>query len=270
MALFGLAFGSFLNVCICRIPAEESVIFPGSRCPNCGHAIRWRDNIPVLSYCLLRGRCRDCHKRISVQYPMVEVLTAAIFVLELARYGLTPELLKNTVFALLIVILIFTDLRERRIPHVVTLFGIIAGLMLSTLIPIDDRPVGWVLRHWGFLPGETVLSFLGALTGAMFGGGLFYGVGEAFYRLRHKEGLGFGDVMLMLMTGTFLGPVLTLLTILLGSLLGTAVALILLITNKKYRDYQWPYGTFLGIAAIYASLGGEALIRAYLHWAGFR
>src|SRR5579872_48644 len=216
MALFGLAFGSFLNVCICRIPASESVIFPGSHCPNCGHAIRWRDNIPVLGYFLLRGQCRDCHKRISAQYPLVEVLTAAIFVLELARYGFTPELLKNTVFALLMVILIFTDLRERRIPHVVTLFGIIAGLMLSTLIPIDDRPVGWVLRHWNFFPSETALSFLGALTGALLGGGLFYGVGEAFYRLRHKEGLGFGDVMLMLMTGTFLGPVLTLLTILLG------------------------------------------------------
>jgi leader peptidase (prepilin peptidase) / N-methyltransferase len=270
VALFGLAFGSFLNVCIYRFPRAESVVAPGSHCPICGHAIRWYDNVPLLSYILLRGRCRDCQARISPLYPLVEGLTAAVFLLDFSLYGLTPVFLKNAVFAMLIIILIFTDLYERRIPHPITLFGMAIGLILSGLIPVDNRPVGWLLRQWQIYPHETLLSIMGALVGALVGGGLFYGVGEAFYHLRHKEGLGFGDVMLMLMVGTFLGPALTLLTILLGSLLGTIVAIPFALASPRFRGYHWPYGTFLGVAAIYASLQGEALLRAYLQWSGFR
>jgi leader peptidase (prepilin peptidase) / N-methyltransferase len=270
VALFGLVFGSFLNVCILRVPRRESIVSPGSRCPACGHSIRWHDNIPVLSYVLLRGRCRDCGKRISPLYPLVEVLTAAVFLLEFARYGLTPGFIKNVLFAMLMIILMFTDFRERRIPHKVTLFGMAAGLALCFLIPVDDRPIGWILAHWGFHPPAVLLSLMGALAGAMVGGGLFFLVGEAFYHLRHKEGLGFGDVMLMLVVGVFFGPSLTLMTVLLGSLLGTFVAIPLTMISSKFRDYQWPYGSFLAIAALYASLGGEALLRAYLQWGGFR
>ena len=270
VALFGLIFGSFLNVCILRVPRRESIVSPGSHCPACGKNIRWHDNIPVLSYVLLRGRCRDCGKRISLLYPLVEVLTAAVFLLEFARYGLTPEFIKYLLFAMLMIILIFTDFRERRIPHKVTLFGMGAGMTLSVWIPVDDRPIGWMLAHWGFLPPEVVLSLMGALAGALLGGGLFFLVGEAFYHLLHKEGLGFGDVMLMLLVGTFLGPSLTLMTVLLGSLLGSFIAIPLTMISSKYRDYQWPYGSFLGIAALYASIGGEALLRAYLQWGGFR
>jgi len=270
VALFGLVFGSFLNVCILRVPRRESIVSPGSRCPACGHSIRWHDNIPVLSYVLLRGRCRDCGKQISLLYPLVEILTAAVFLLEFARYGLTPEFIKNVLFAMLMIILIFTDFRERRIPHKITLFGMTVGLLLSVVIPVDDRPLGWILSHWGFHPPAVLLSLMGALTGALIGGGLFFLVGEAFYHLRHKEGLGFGDVMLMLVVGTFFGPSLTLMTVLLGSLLGTFIAIPLTMISSKFRDYQWPYGSFLAIAALYASLGGEALLRAYLQWGGFR
>jgi leader peptidase (prepilin peptidase) / N-methyltransferase len=270
VALFGLAFGSFLNVCIYRLPRGEPVIAPGSHCPGCGHPIRWRDNIPLVSYLLLRGRCRDCRARISPLYPLVEGLTAAVFLFDFRLYGLSPQFLKNAVFALLVIVLIFTDLYERRIPHPVTLFGMALGLVLSGLIPVDARPIGWLLRQWNIFPREPLLSILGALVGAFVGGGLFYGVGEAFYHLRHKEGLGFGDVMLMLMVGTFLGPALTLQTILLGSLLGTVIAIPLSLVSRRFRDYHWPYGTFLGIAAIYSSLWGEALLRAYLQWSGVR
>lgn len=270
VALFGLIFGSFLNVCILRVPRRESIVTPGSHCPACGHSIRWYDNIPVLSYLLLRGRCRDCGERISPLYPLVEILTAVIFVLEFWRHGLTLEFVKGLVFAMLMITLIFTDLRERRIPHRISMSGIALGVAFSFFVPVDNRPLGWMLTQWRLFPSPLLLSLLGAIAGALIGGGLFFAVGEAFYYLRHKEGLGFGDVMLMLVVGTFLGPPLTLMTILLGSLLGSFVAIPLAFITSKFRSYQWPYGTFLGAAAIYASLGGEALLRAYLHWGGFR
>jgi len=270
VALFGLAFGSFLNVCIYRLTRGESVVTPGSHCPACGHSIRWHDNLPLLSYLLLRGRCRDCQARISPRYPLVEALTAVVFLVDFSLYGLTPEFFRNAVFCLLIIVVIFTDLYERRIPHPLTLFGMAVGLILSGIIPVDSRPLGWLLRQWDLFPRGTLLSILGAMVGGLIGGGLFFVVGEAFYHLRHKEGLGFGDVMLMLMAGTFLGPSMTLLTILLGSLLGTVIALPLSLASAKFRDYHWPYGSFLGIAAIYTCLRGQALLHAYLQWSGFR
>ncbi|HEV2247482.1 MAG TPA: prepilin peptidase [Terriglobia bacterium] len=269
VAVFGFIFGSFLNVCIVRVPRRESVVTPGSRCPGCGRSIRWYDNIPVLSYALLRGRCRDCSRRISLLYPLVEILTAVVFLLEYWRYGLTIEFAKGLVFAMLMIVLIFTDLRERRIPHRISIPGIALGVAFSFLTPVDSRPFGWLLTRWDIFPSALVLSIIGALAGALIGGGLFFIVGEIFYHLRHKEGLGFGDVMLMLVVGAFLGPPLTLMTILLGSLLGTFIAIPLTMTSSKFRDYQWPYGTFLGLAAIYASIGGDALLRAYLRWGGF-
>lgn len=270
VALFGLTLGSFLNVCIHRLPAGESIFLPGSHCPACNHPIRWYDNIPVLSYLLLRGRCRDCRARISALYPFVEALTAAILVADFAEYGWTPEFIKWSVFSLLILILIFTDLRDRRIPHRVTLFGLVTGFILSGWVPVDNRPLGALLSMFGFSTEGLLPSVLGALAGALVGGGLFYAVGEVFYRLRHKEGLGFGDVMLMLMAGTFLGPALTLTTIFLGSLLGTVVAVPMTLLSRRFREYAWPYGTFLGIAAIFVSLNGEALLNAYLAWSRWR
>ena len=270
VALFGLIFGSFLNVCILRVPRRESIVTPGSHCPACGHGIRWHDNIPVVSYILLRGRCRDCGHRISALYPLVEILTAVVFVLEFWRYGLTLEFAKGLVFAMLMIALVFTDLRDRRIPHRISIPGIALGLAFSLLTPVDSRPLGWILAQWQIFPSPILLSLMGALAGALMGGGLFFAVGEAFYHLRHKEGLGFGDVMLMLVVGTFLGPPFSLMTILLGSVLGSLIAIPLTVINSRFRNYQWPYGTFLGIAAIFASIGGPALLHAYLQWGGIR
>ena len=270
VGLFGLIFGSFLNVCILRVPRRESIVTPGSHCPECGRGIRWHDNIPVVSYILLRGRCRDCGHRISALYPAVEILTAVVFVLEFWRYGPTVEFVKGLVFAMLMIVLVFTDLRERRIPHRISVPGIALGLAFSLLTPVDSRPVGWILAQWRIFPSPVLLSLMGALAGALMGGGLFFAVGEAFYHLRHKEGLGFGDVMLMLVVGTFLGPSFSLMTILLGSVLGSLTAIPLTVISSRFRNYQWPYGSFLGIAAIYASIGGHALLRAYLQWGGIR
>ena len=270
VAVFGLAFGSFLNVCIARLPRQESIITPRSHCPRCGRAIRWHDNIPVASFLLLGGRCRDCRERISLIYPGVEILTAVVLLAAFGRYGLSPEFVKYAVLGMLLLILVFTDLTARRLPHAVTLLGIGLGLLLSFVVPVDNRPLEWLLARMGSYPEGIFSSVLGALAGALLGGGLFYGVGQAFYYLggRKKEYLGFGDVMLMLMVGAFLGVPLLLLTMLLGSLLGTLTALPLEIATRRFRGYPWPYGSFLGVAAIYASLYGQALLDAYLRWSG--
>jgi len=270
VALFGLIFGSFLNVCIVRLPKHESIITPRSHCPHCNRPISWYDNIPVLSFLILGGRCRHCHEKISIVYPLVEVLTAGLLVATLAKFAISPEFVKYSLLEMLLLVLIFTDLIGRRVPHAVTLFGIGAGLLLSLVVPVDNRPLEWLFGFLGFYPGTTVDSLLGALSGALVGGGLFYAVGEAFYYLsgQKKEYLGFGDVMLMLMVGAFLGAPLTLMTILLGSLAGTFVAVPATLASPRYRNYEWPYGTFLGAAAIFASLSGQALLDWYLRWSG--
>lgn len=270
VALFGLAFGSFLNVCIVRLPRGESVITPRSHCRRCNRPIRWYDNLPVLSYVVLGGRCRQCREPISLVYPLVEILTAALLIAAFARYGLGPEFIKYAALDMFLLILIFTDLKERRIPHSVTLLGTAIGLLLSFVVPVDNRPLDWAFARLGVSLQGSGSSAVGAISGAFFGAGFFYLVGEAFYRLRHKEGLGFGDVMLMLMVGSFLGISLSLVTILLGSLLGVVVAVPLYLISSRFREYEWPYGSFLGAAALYASLGGTTLLETYLRWSGLR
>jgi leader peptidase (prepilin peptidase)/N-methyltransferase len=270
VAVYGLVLGSFLNVCIVRLPRKQSILVPRSHCPLCKHPIRWFDNIPLVSYLLLRGRCRDCHARISLLYAIVEALTALLLVATFHRFGLSPELVKYSALVMMLIVLIFTDLRERRIPHAVTVLGISLGLVFSLFIPVDNRPLEWLTQRMGLFLQGRVSSVLGAIVGAVTGGGLFYMVGEAFYILggREKEYLGFGDVMLMLMIGTFLGAPLTLLTILLGSLGGTIIALSFTIAAPRFRNYPWPYGTFLGVAAIYSALDGTRLVDAYLRLSG--
>jgi leader peptidase (prepilin peptidase)/N-methyltransferase len=270
VAILGLVFGSFLNVCIVRLPRKESILVPRSHCPLCQHPIRWFDNIPLVSYLLLRGRCRDCGARISPRYAFVEALTALLLMATFHRFGLSPEFVKYSALVMMLIVLIFTDLRQRQIPHTVTIFGIGLGLLLSFFTQVDNRPVEWLAERMGWLLPGGVSSVLGAIVGAVTGGGLFYAVGEAFYILggREKEYLGFGDVMLMLMVGTFLGAPLTLLTILLGSLGGSIIALSFWLAAPRFRNYHWPYGTFLGIAAVYSALDGTRLLEAYLRWSG--
>jgi leader peptidase (prepilin peptidase)/N-methyltransferase len=271
VTLFGLAFGSFLNVCIYRLSSEqkESIVTPGSRCRQCGRPIRWYDNIPVLSYVFLRGHCRSCGARISFVYPLVEALTAGILLVAWAAYGPTLKFAKVAVFSMLLIVVVFTDLLERLVPRPITVFGIGCGLLFSFLVPVDDPLSVWVLARLGLDVSGVMASVVAAAAGGLFGAGLFYVVGQVFSRLRHKQALGFGDVMLMGMAGTFLGISLTYVTILLGSLLGTIVAGALYASSPRFRrDYLWPYGSFLGAAAIYVGLGGQHLLEAYLRWSG--
>ncbi len=276
-AVFGLAFGSFLNVCIFRLPRHESVVTPRSRCPHCGRPVRWYDNIPVFSYALLGGRCRDCRQQISPTYPLVEILTAAVLVVAFAKYGPSPQFIKYALLDMLLLTVLFTDLNDRIIPLPITLFGIGVGILLSFVIPVEDQPLDWLLRRWDIYLDFPISSLAGAVSGALFGAGFFYlavatlkFVAKTFHMKLPQELLGFGDVMLILLVGTFVGVPLSFLTMFLASLFGCIISLTLHVASSRFRNhYHWPFGTFLAGAAIYASFWGNVLLEQYLRWSGF-
>lgn len=265
-AVFGLVFGSFLNVCIARLPLHQSVVTPRSRCPQCEQPIAWYDNIPVVSYFLLRGRCRGCRSRISAVYPVVELATAGLFAAAFAEFGFSPYFIKAIIFSMLMIVVFFTDINLRIIPHSVTISGAILGVIFSQFVPVNEGLMSWIFERAGVTAAAPVLSLAGAVAGALFGAGLLYGVAWCLRRFgnREKEYLGFGDVMLMLMVGAFLGIPLVYVTILFGSLAGTLIAVALRARRTGYRGYEWPYGSFLAAAGIFALFYGQRLIDAYL------
>ncbi|MFQ5776604.1 MAG: prepilin peptidase [Terriglobia bacterium] len=263
--LVGLAVGSFLNVCILRLPRGESVIRPRSHCPRCRRAIAAYDNVPILSYLLLRGRCRHCGASISFLYPAVELLTGALFLAVYSQFGLTAQGVKATLLAAALVVLIFTDIRDRLLPDRVTLPGIAAGVLFAFWLPVEDGTAALLLRAaFGSGLPAVLLSLADALLGALLGAGLLFGLGELWYRLRKVEAMGLGDVKMMAMVGLFFGFKLTLLTLLLGSLVGTLIGSLFILLAKKDSRYELPLGTFLGVAALVALFWGRELLSAYL------
>lgn len=238
--LIGLAVGSFLNVCIHRLPLKLSLVHPPSRCPRCETPLKPYDNIPVLGYLLLRGRCRSCGMPISVQYPIIEIVTGALF---LGAYLLfaPPLLYQRILFGCAMIVLCVIDLEHRILPDVITLPGIVIGFVLSFLMP-----PGW----------------LDSILGIVLGGGSLWLIGEAYFRLRHEEGMGFGDVKMLAMIGAFLGWKLMLLTLVLSSFLGSAVGLTMIVTQRGDMKYALPFGTFLAMGAVVAAVAGDSL----LHW----
>jgi leader peptidase (prepilin peptidase) / N-methyltransferase len=240
---FGLVIGSFLNVCIYRLPRGQSVVWPASRCPSCHLALVWYENIPVLSYLALRGACRTCHARISPVYPAVELLTAVVFVATLSQVGVGLLLAVRLVFACAMIVLAFIDLRHRILPNVITVPGMVAGLVASAVVP-----PGW----------------LASLIGILAGGGILLLIAGIYERVRHQEGLGMGDVKMLALIGAFLGWKLMLLTLVLSSLLGSVVGLLLILTAKGDMKHALPFGTFLAAGALVASLTGDAIITWYL------
>jgi leader peptidase (prepilin peptidase) / N-methyltransferase len=264
-ALFGLIIGSFLNVCIVRIPGRNSIVLPASACPKCGAAIRPWDNIPVVSWLVLGGKCRACKAKISAMYPAVELLTAVLFWACYHAFGLTTEALKWAIFSALMIVLVFTDMRERILPDVVNYSGFVAGLLLSLVTKPSDGTALWLAnRMFDFPPPAPVLSLADALLGAAFGSGLLWLVAEAYFRLRGREGMGFGDVKMMLMAGAFLGLKRTLLTILVGSVLGSVLGLAFMLARRKESDYELPFGSFLGMAAVLVIFFGTPVVNWYL------
>ena len=271
--LFGIVIGSFLNVCIARIPEGLSIVSPGSRCPRCEAPIKPYDNIPVLGWLLLRGKCRNCRLPISPMYPMVEFLTGVLFVLTYSTFGISLPAFKFLVFGCLVIILIVTDLRVRLLPDAVNWFGFGLGLAFATRIPPDGSHDIRVLAH----PVHPMLvGVLQALLGAAFGSFVLWGAAALYKLVRKREGMGMGDVKMMAMVGAFLGVRSAFLTILLGTLLGSVIGLATVaglflfgwnsdLAERAHRrglgsrsalrwtiasQYQLPLGTFLGIAAL--------------------
>ena len=263
--LFGLAIGSFLNVCIVRIPERKSIVLPASACPKCGAPIRPYVNIPIASYLLLGGKCRNCKERISPMYPLVELLTGVLFLACYLAFGLTPEAVKWAAFSAIMIVLVFTDLRKRILPDVVNYTGLGIGLAISFFTQPTDGTAKWIAnRIFAFPPPAPALSFVDALLGAAVGGALLWLVAEAYFRLRHREGMGLGDVKMMLMAGAFLGAKRTLLTIFAGSVLGSVLGLVFILTRRKQSDYQLPFGSFLGMAALLVVFFGTPVVNWYL------
>lgn len=261
--LFGLLVGSFLNVCILRIPADKSIVMPSSSCPKCGKAIAPYDNIPVLSWLFLGGKCRNCKAKISAMYPAVELLTGLLFLACYFAFGPTVDALKWAIFSAMLVVLTITDLRERILPDKVNFFGVGAGLLFSVFTQSIDGTALWIANRWfEFPPPVPVLSFVDSVLGAIVGSGLLWLVAEGYFRLRGREGMGLGDVKMMAAVGAFLGLQRTLMTILAGSLLGSVIGSLLIALSKKERDYELPFGTFLGAGALLVLFFGTPA----LHW----
>jgi leader peptidase (prepilin peptidase)/N-methyltransferase len=269
--LFGLIIGSFLNVCILRIPEGKSIVLPASACTKCGAAIRPYDNIPVISYLLLGGKCRKCKTKISPMYPVVEFLTGLLFLACYEAFGLTLETLKWVIFSAIMIVLVFTDLRERILPDVVNYTGLAMGLVLSLFTRPSDGMALWLANHtFDFPPPTPVISLADALFGAAIGSGLLWLVSEAYFRLRGREGMGLGDVKMMLMAGAFLGAKRTLLTIFVGSVLGSVLGLLFMVARRKDSEYELPFGTFLGMAAVLVVFFGTSVINWYQSLLGVR
>lgn len=262
--ILGLVIGSFLNVVIHRLPKRESVIAPGSRCPACGVPVKAYDNVPVLSYVLLGGRCRNCGARISPIYPTVELLVGLLYVSLFVKNGLTMGFLADVIFVSFIVPLVFIDLRHKILPNRITYPGLVVMLALRVLVP--DPPVlrstRWVFGMEGW--PEWTVALAGAALGAAAGGGSLWLVREFYYRFRKVEGMGLGDVKMMLMVGAFLGWQLTLFTIFLGSVLGSIIGVLMIALRGGNMRMAIPFGVFLGPAAIIALYIGPAFIEWYV------
>jgi leader peptidase (prepilin peptidase) / N-methyltransferase len=290
----GLTFGSFLNVCIHRLPLGLSVVTPRSACPKCQQRIAFYDNIPVISWLILRGRCRRCKARISPRYLFIELVTGSLFLGCYAYFGLTLATLKYCVFGFLLLGLIFTDAETKLLPDKLTLPGLAIGVIFSLLVPVDDVASQFLpgMVNLPFSPeaADRLLSLLDALLGAALGASFIYGAGAAYLRWRGMEGMGFGDVKLMAMVGAFLGMKLTIFTIFSASLAGSlfGLATIGMVWIKRthrfmrrlanlqaarrrgwqsarmiYRHYQMPFGVFLGSMALLALFVGNQFLRWY-------
>ncbi|MFL6354582.1 MAG: prepilin peptidase [Bryobacteraceae bacterium] len=240
--VFGLLFGSFLNVCIYRVPRDLSVVAPRSFCPECGERIRWHDNVPLVSYAVLRGRCRACGKRIGLRYPIVELSTAILFAAIAIRYGWTVLALKWALFEAILVTLFWTDIEERILPDELTLGGAIAGLILAFFIRVPGD-LGAL-----FLPGSKMVwqSLFNAGVGATILAVPIWLLGFVYARVRKREGLGLGDVKLLVLLGVFLGLENGLSALLIGVVSGSAIGITYIwLTRKKASTYELPFGSFL-------------------------
>ena len=267
--VLGAAVGSFLNVVIYRVPNEQSIVFPNSACPNCKTPIQAYDNIPILSWLVLRGKCRSCAGPIAARYPAVELLTALLFVLVYWQTGVSPVLPVYFVFVAAVVALIFIDAEHMILPNVITYPLLIGALAIRLIFPIVFTETYFSdTLYWPatYLIGKPawLVSLFSAVVGALVGGGSLWLVGEAWKRLRGVDAMGLGDVKMMLAVGALIGWRLAALAIFLGAFSGAVIGVFLIARQKdKTLQTQIPFGIFLGIGSILALLFGEDLISWY-------
>ena len=262
--LAGLLIGSFLNVCVYRLPRDLSVITPArSFCPFCEKTIAWYDNIPLLSYILLRAKCRHCGARIPARYVVVELATGIAFAICVAAFGLTPSALKYALFSAIMITLIASDLEERILPDEFTLGGTAAGLILAWFVPLRPEIVLLVMPYaWG----PRWLSLGEAVLGATISSGSIWLAGWLYEKVRHREGLGLGDVKMIMMVGAFLGLPAALLTLIAGSLIGAVGGLIYIkVSHQDAATYELPFGSFLGMAGLGIAIYTEMFIKLHPH-----
>jgi leader peptidase (prepilin peptidase)/N-methyltransferase len=243
--VLGLAIGSFLNVCIYRLPLGQSVLSPPSTCPSCRTRLRWIDNIPVVSWVLLGGKCHHCRAPISIQYPIVELVTGVLFVLVTWLTPMGPLLAARLTLVVILIVLFGIDLHHQILPNAITLPGIVIGFLFSLA-----GPPGWI----------------DGLLGLLLGGGVLYAIAWAYYAVRHEEGLGMGDVKMLAMIGAFLGWKAVLVTLILSSFAGALVGVGIIAFSRGGMRLALPFGTFLSLGALAAMLVGEPLVSWY---AGF-
>ncbi len=243
--IIGAMVGSFLNVCICRLPKGESIVTPRSHCPQCQTLIRFYDNIPLLSYLVLRGKCRSCRAPISIQYPIVEGVTALGSLVLFLKFGLSWENLLYFSFLSALIVITVIDLYHQIIPDVISLPGIGIGLLTSLVLP-----------H---------LTPLNSLTGVLLGGGSLFLVATLYQWFFKREGMGGGDVKLLAMVGAFLGWKAVILTILLSSFIGSITGIIFIAVKGKDLKYAIPFGPFLSLGAVLSLFWGEEIVRWYLY-----
>ena len=259
----GLLVGSFLNVCIRRWPIGESVVKPRSRCPRCSTPIAWYDNLPVLSFAMLRGRCRTCGRRIAWRYPAVELVNGFAFAMIAHQFGIGAEGWKLAVLASMMLILFFTDLAHLILPDEVTKTGIAAGIACSWFVPLRPGVAEGLLHFFGSYPRLEAVSLMESILGAiLFGGGLFL-IGEIYYRVRGVEGLGFGDVKLVAMIAAFQGTAEALLVVLVACLLATVFgSLGVFAGGRGWRD-PLPLGSYVSGVALASIFLADAMLNRY-------
>ncbi|MDO8915439.1 MAG: prepilin peptidase [Coriobacteriia bacterium] len=266
VGLFGLLFGSFANVLVWRFPRGESVVSPGSHCPACDHAIRWHDNVPVLSWLALTGRCRDCGERIAVRYPLVELLSGLLWLTAALRFGFSLRTVVCVAFFYILMVLTFIDLDTYRLPNALVgalaVIGLI-GAVVSQVTGIEAIPLLSV-SGGGLLGQPLVTSALGALLGA----GLSGGIAALYGRLRGRTGLGMGDVKLLGAMGVFLGP-FVLMALFVGSLLGAISGLLdAFRRGESAATHRVPFGPYLALGGVASVLVGPAAWVWYLSLLG--
>lgn len=241
--IFGAVIGSFLNVCIYRIPRNKSIVRPNSFCPNCEKPVRFFDNIPIVSYILLGGKCRNCGTKISKRYPFVELLTAVLFLMIYRGWGLTYELFIEMFFVSLLIVISFIDYDFQIIPDILSIGGMVVGLMITIVRP-------------GF-------RFTDAVYGVLGGGGVLFLIAYGYQLIAKREGMGGGDIKLLAMIGSFTGLKGVVFSLIGGSVIGSLVGIPLMLIKKENTKYAIPFGPFLSLAALLYVFAGNGIVRRF-------